>query len=140
MYKAKDNAMGNLDAAINSVVTSITLQSGDGANFWIASDTTTKPTANEPLYLTIVQYVINDDTDLETSRLTGVSKQEIVRCTNISTDVLTIERGSVATTGYAPQSFDAGAFVFANDPAILHNIGMRWDAFFLNNLPSLGRI
>ena len=118
MFQTPNNAQGNLLAGINSVVTSFTLESGDGNNFYDTSDSNSEPTTNVPLYLSIVQFNTNSKDDLEASRATGILKQEIVKCTNITTDTFTLsERGVGPSTA---QSFDAGAFVFA------FQIGEHW--------------
>lgn len=88
-YNKKNLANGTLSAGINTSVTSLTLQSGEGA---------LQPTT--PFYGTLTPYGV----------LSTPSNSEIVQVTAISTDTLTIVR---AQRGSTAQSFLTGD-IFAN--------------------------
>ena len=82
--KFTNNAFGLLNAGINSSVTSITLQSGNGAKFPSLS-------AGEHFHATLI----------DTS-----NNLEIVKCTARSSDVLTVARGQESTTARAYSAGD----------------------------------
>lgn len=91
-YQHRNNAQGTLSAGISAAATSIILQTGEGAKF---------PNVY-PFFVTIEQY--------DTS--SRVIKREIVRCTNRSTDTLTVVR-SAGTCPPAYNSNTPGTTAFA---------------------------
>ena len=107
MLHVWNNAFSTLNGSINNSQLTATLT--DASVFWDGVDAKTKPSLNNPSFLTIITYNTMSGTE-STDSTSGRVKVEMIPVIGISGNIITIDQRGYSDT--VPQSFSSGAYIY----------------------------